>query len=70
MLYQFLAEWGNIFPDEIFATKTTAFWHMTLTSLGYLPMLHTNLLLPTTSIFISYTLKLGITSSSETILYL
>jgi hypothetical protein len=42
---------------------------MTLTSLGYLPMLHTNLL-PTTSIFISYTLKLGTTGSFETISYL
>jgi hypothetical protein len=42
---------------------------MTRTILGYLLTLHTNLL-PPTSIFISYTLKLGTTGSSETVLYL
>jgi hypothetical protein len=69
MLYHFLAEWGSLFPDEISAIKTNDFWHMTLTSQGYLLMLHINLL-PTTSIFISYTPKLATTGSSEILSYL
>jgi hypothetical protein len=68
MLYHFLTKWEILVLDKIFVIKTTAFWHMT-TSPGYLLMFHTNLL-PTTSIFISYTMKLGTTGSSETLLYL